>query len=220
MVGLSSRRASAPRVSTPPEGSVAERDGRDRDTTTASEGLPPFRDLVDGDLDRGIAVYDLALRLVYANPAARAVLHDPDGRMGTPLRDALATFRDRLARSDSATPPPELVLGEENGRRVRATIAPLGRSRPSHVVVRFAPTGHFAEPTVRTLQTRFRLTLREAEVALAVAKGSTNGEAAARLGITEKTVKNALMTVFAKCGARNRVELALRAHDAPFPPSL
>jgi DNA-binding CsgD family transcriptional regulator len=192
---------------------VVERDAH------AQTDVVPFRELLDGDLDRGIALYDLALRLVYANPAGRAVLHDPDGRFGTALRDALAGFRDRISRSDAAPAPPELVLGDDGGRRVRATIGVLGRAHPSHLVVRFAPTGHFAEPTVRALQTRFRLTLREAEVALAVAKGCTNSEAAGRLGITEKTVKNALMAVFAKCRARNRVELALRAHDAPFPPS-
>jgi DNA-binding CsgD family transcriptional regulator len=194
------------------EASVAE-----REVHAQGDGVP-YRDVLDGDLDRGIALYDLSLRLVYANPAGRAVLHDPDGRFGTALRDALAAYRDRLSRSEAAPAPPELVLGDEAGRRVRASIGILGRGHPTHLVVRFAPTGHFAEPTVRALQTRFRLTLREAEVALAVAKGCTNGEAAARLGITEKTVKNALMAVFAKCRARNRVELALRAHDAPFPP--
>ena len=190
----------------------------ERDAHAVGDGVL-YRELLEGDLDRGVAVYDLSLRLVYANPAGRAVLHDPDGRFGNALRDTLAGYRDRVSRSDAAPPPPELVLGDEAGRRVRASIAALGRGHPSYLVVRFAPTGHFAEPTVRALQTRFRLTLREAEVALAVAKGSTNGEAAARLGITEKTVKNALMAVFAKCRARNRVELALRAHDAPFPPT-
>lgn len=189
----------------------------ERGEANAALDAATLRDLLDGDMDRGVALYDLALRLAYANPAAKAVLHDPDGRMGAALRDALGAYRDRLARSGTATPPPEIVLGESGGHRVRATITALGRSTPAHMVVRFAPAGLFADPTVRALQTRFRLTLREAEVAIEVAKGSSNGEAAARLGITEKTVKNALMAVYAKCHARNRVELALRAHDVAFP---
>ena len=41
---------------------------------------------------------------------------------------------------------------------------------------------------------------------------------AQKLGIVEKTVKNVLMSVFTKCNVRNRVQLALRAYDAPVPP--
>ena len=72
-------------------------------------------------------------------------------------------------------------------------------------------------PTVRRLQSRFGLTLREAQVAAGVARGHTNAEVAGKLGIVEKTVKNVLMSVFTKCRVRNRVELALRAFDAPIP---
>ena len=53
--------------------------------------------------------------------------------------------------------------------------------------------------------------------AAGVARGHTNAEVAERLGIVEKTVKNVLMSVFTKCKVRNRVELALRAFDAPIP---
>ena len=71
---------------------------------------------------------------------------------------------------------------------------------------------------VRRLQSRFGLTVREAQVAAGVARGHTNREVAGQLGIVEKTVKNVLMSVFTKCNVRNRVQLALRAYDAPVPP--
>ena len=45
----------------------------------------------------------------------------------------------------------------------------------------------------------------------------TQTRLAERLGIVEKTVKNVLMSVFTKCKVRNRVELALRAFNAPIP---
>ncbi len=176
----------------------------------------PFRDVVDADADRGVAVYDANLRMVYANSTARASLHDPDGHSTAALLESLHAFRERLERSDVAPPPGEILLGVEGGRRARATVSNLQRNGQRWFVVRLSPPGLFAEPSVRGLQTRFLLTLREAQVALAVAKGRTNAEVAELLGITEKTVKNALMSVFAKCNVRNRVELALCAHDVRY----
>jgi hypothetical protein len=178
--------------STPEGGSIVA------DRGTPSDGTEvPFRQVLDGDADRGIAVYDGNLRLVYANPAARAHLHDRDGTLSAAVTNAVASYRDRLDRSDTALPPAEILVGGEVGRHCRATFGHLGRGGQHWFIVRLSPPGQFAEPSVRTLQTRFLLTLREAEVALAVATGLTNAEVAATLGITEKTVKNALMTVFA-----------------------
>jgi DNA-binding CsgD family transcriptional regulator len=190
----------------------------DRVLGTVSVETLPYREILDGDPDRGVVLFDVDLRMAYANSAARSQLHDADGVLMSGLRESIGAYRDRLDRSELATPPAEILLATEAGRPFRATIAPLGRPPMRWFVVRVAPPGLFAEPNVRRLQTRFRLTLREAQVAADVAKGLTNLEVAGRLGITEKTVKNALMSVFAKCEVRNRVELALRAHDAPIGP--
>lgn len=54
------------------------------------------------------------------------------------------------------------------------------------------------------------LSQREQEVAEAVAGGASNKEVAARLGITERTVKAHLGAVFEKLGVRDRLQLALR----------
>ncbi len=54
------------------------------------------------------------------------------------------------------------------------------------------------------------LSAREREVAEAVAEGLTNKQVAGRLGITERTVKAHLATVFEKTGVRDRLQLALR----------
>ena len=186
----------------------------DRGSPIVTSESIPYREMIDGDPDRGVALFDSQLRLVYANLAARGVLHDQEGHLAAALNDALTAFRDRLERSDAAHPPPELHLGTEAGRRMRATLTPIAKADGRGFLVRLSPPGLFAEPTMRNLQTRFRLTLREAQVALSVSKGATNAETAKGLGITEKTVKNALMAVFTKCKVRNRVEMALRAHDA------
>ncbi len=54
------------------------------------------------------------------------------------------------------------------------------------------------------------LSLREAEVALAVADGLSNREVAAKLEITERTVKAHLSAAFEKMGVRDRLQLVLR----------
>ena len=53
------------------------------------------------------------------------------------------------------------------------------------------------------------LSLREAQVAQAVARGATNKEIARALSITERTVKAHLSSAFEKLGVRDRLQLSL-----------
>ncbi|GAA1306273.1 response regulator transcription factor [Saccharothrix xinjiangensis] len=57
------------------------------------------------------------------------------------------------------------------------------------------------------------LTEREEQVLAAVASGCTNGEVAQRLHITLSTVKTHITSLMNKLGARNRVEIAIWAHE-------
>ncbi len=57
------------------------------------------------------------------------------------------------------------------------------------------------------------LTVREEQVLLAVARGRTNVEIGAELGISVSTVKTHVASVMVKLGARNRVELAIWAYQ-------
>ena len=59
-------------------------------------------------------------------------------------------------------------------------------------------------------QQRHGLSVREEEVLNLLAMGLSNASIAARLGLTEKTVKNHLNHVFAKLGVRNRTEAVVR----------
>lgn len=67
-----------------------------------------------------------------------------------------------------------------------------------------------AEPAQAAADVLIRLSPREQEVARAVAAGHSNKEIARLLGITERTVKAHLGTVFEKLGVRDRLQLALR----------
>ncbi len=69
-----------------------------------------------------------------------------------------------------------------------------------------AETGTGPAPAPDALNT---LSPREREVARAIGAGATNKEAAARLDITERTVKAHLSAVFEKLGVRDRLQLAL-----------
>ncbi|MGW5262821.1 response regulator [Microbispora sp. NPDC004025] len=57
------------------------------------------------------------------------------------------------------------------------------------------------------------LTHREEEILAAVARGRTNGEISAELHISLSTVKTHVASLMAKLGARNRVEIAIWAHQ-------
>ncbi len=59
-----------------------------------------------------------------------------------------------------------------------------------------------------------RLSPREHEVALAVARGHTNAEIAAQLYMSVATVKAHVSSVLAKLDMDNRTQIALLAHDA------
>jgi two-component system, NarL family, nitrate/nitrite response regulator NarL len=68
-----------------------------------------------------------------------------------------------------------------------------------------------AESGAEAKQNTFGLTARELDVVRLVAEGLPNKDIAARLTITEETVKRHLTNIFDKVGMSNRVELALFA---------
>lgn len=204
---------------THPSGNGVSQNGlSERDVATVA------RDLLDSDQDRGSVLLNLDRDVLYSNAAARNLLRDgsprgKDGLLPALIDEWLVRFIER-AREQRGPASADLYYPSEQDRRMQVTFETLQRPDGSrkgdmHVVLRVQTARAWNEPTVRRLQSRFGLTLREAQVAAGVARGHTNAEVASRLGIVEKTVKNVLMSVFNKCTVRNRVELALRAYDAP-----
>ena len=61
------------------------------------------------------------------------------------------------------------------------------------------------------------LTAREQEAALLLAKGASNKEIARELGITERTVKAHVASMFEKLGARDRLQLSLILNGVETP---
>jgi DNA-binding NarL/FixJ family response regulator len=61
-----------------------------------------------------------------------------------------------------------------------------------------------------------RLTARERDILVRLASGESNARIARQLGVSEKTVRNQLSSVFAKLEVADRVQAALLARDAGF----
>jgi DNA-binding NarL/FixJ family response regulator len=108
------------------------------------------------------------------------------------------------------TPPTDIIRAV---RLVAAGEAMLSPSVTRTLIERFgadptAPRRMAAEQAMRGL------TEREREVAAEVAQGRPNAEIAARLYMSEATVKSHVSRVMAKLGAANRVQVAITARDA------
>ncbi|MGH3030712.1 MAG: helix-turn-helix transcriptional regulator, partial [Gaiellaceae bacterium] len=137
-----------------------------------------------------------------------------------------AEFEESLAHHDR-TPMPferartELCLGERRrraGRRVDAR-KPLRSALSTFEALGAAPWAERARAELRAsgeTVTRHdptgaeRLTPQELQVALVVARGATNKEAAAELFLSPKTIDFHLRNVYRKLGVRSRTELAHR----------
>ena len=95
-------------------------------------------------------------------------------------------------------------------RTVHAGDAVVAPSTTQRLIARYVRRGTAAELPTAGVET---LTEREREVWLAIARGLTNGEIAASLGISEATVKTHVGNVLAKTGMRDRVALVVLAYE-------
>ena len=102
--------------------------------------------------------------------------------------------------------PELLVQAVHAAAKGDALIAPSVTAR---LLATFARTGRSASPA----QPVERLTAREEEVLVTVARGRTNAEIATELAISLSTVKTHVASLMTKLGARNRVEIAMWAYE-------
>jgi len=102
--------------------------------------------------------------------------------------------------------PELLVQAMQAAARGDALIAPSVTVR---LLATFAGPGD-GRPPVQPIDP---LTEREEEVLVTVARGRTNAEIADELYISVSTVKTHLASLMNKLGARNRVEIAMWAHE-------
>ncbi|MFF1476554.1 response regulator [Streptomyces sp. NPDC058301] len=108
-------------------------------------------------------------------------------------------------------PPAELLGAIRSVHSGDAVVAP---STTRRLLDRFAPmlptTGKESGPGQRAVD---KLTEREREVMLLVAQGLSNGEIAARLVLSEATVKTHVGRILTKLGLRDRVQVVVLAYE-------
>ncbi|MFI6209266.1 response regulator [Streptomyces sp. NPDC051041] len=106
-------------------------------------------------------------------------------------------------------PPGELLAAIRAVHSGDAVVAP---STTRRLLDRFAPMlpGTGGQPQHKELE---RLTGREREVMVLVAQGLSNGEIAARLVLSEATVKTHVGRILTKLGLRDRVQVVVLAYE-------
>ncbi|MGQ4360558.1 response regulator [Streptomyces sp. SAS_272] len=146
-------------------------------------------------------------RIVAAGGRSRVLVlttFDLDEYVHAALRAGASGFLLKDAR------PEELLAGIRAVASGDAVIAPALTRRLLEEYARYVPA-HRADPAEDPGLAS--LTDREREILVAVGKGWTNGEIAARFVLSESTVKTHVGRVLAKIGARDRVQAVIFAYD-------
>ncbi|MEU0400105.1 response regulator transcription factor [Streptomyces sp. NPDC006197] len=157
------------------------------------DGIEATRQLLGDAPDGGDAPRVLILTTFdldeYVYDALRA------GASGFLLKDATA---ERLFDAVRVVAAGEALLDPGVTRRLISEFTKLPGGTPA------------AKPASSTLDT---LTARETEVLLLVADGMSNGEIAARLHVTEETVKSHVSRTLTKLGLRDRTQAVITAYE-------
>ncbi|MEW2049093.1 response regulator transcription factor [Streptomyces sp. NPDC005476] len=146
-------------------------------------------------------------RIVAAGDRSRVLVlttFDLDEYVHAALRAGASGFLLKDAR------PEELLAGIRAVAVGDAVIAPALTRRLLDEFAQYVPSHR----TVPSEDLRLAsLTDREREILVAVGKGWTNGEIAARFVLSESTVKTHVGRVLAKIGARDRIQAVIFAYD-------
>ena len=127
---------------------------------------------------------------------------EPDG--AEHLRLSLAELRDRRRRAIEQTREYLVQLGERRHRMHNLVGALQHEIATSH--------SYRGKSELRVVSAPARaLSVREVSVLKQVASGFSNKQIAGRLGISDKTVRNHMTTIFEKLAVSNRTEAVLRA---------
>ena len=103
-----------------------------------------------------------------------------------------------ILRAVLAAASGQAIFGRDVAQRIAGYFADAGQGGAAR------PFGH--------------LTVREREILELMTAGAGNGAIAARLGLTEKTIRNNVSSIFVKLGVSDRAAAVARARDAGIRP--
>lgn len=165
--------------------------------------------VLDGKGD-GVLVYDLQGRVVYRNPAVgrlvrtvrgEASIVDAGGDMARGLAAREISDQIQARNADRG------VSTRGGTYRLNAVLLGEGVFTPGPAVLVTVAAGERPLPDRDTVRDRFGLTRRQAEVALLLARRTTNPEIAEMLCISEHTVRSHAEAVMATLGVHDRREI-------------
>ena len=189
----------------------------DREVATA------LRDLIDADPEHGMVLLTADRRVLYSNVAARGYLRDGTPRSEEALlpesldRDPAGLHRPGAGTSAGRRPPSSTTRATRTARFASPSRRCAARRDCSSCCACTRPCRGQSRPCAASSRASDSPCARRRSLPASPA-GTRTARSPGQLGIVEKTVKNVLMSVFTKCNVRNRVQLALRAYDAPVPP--
>jgi DNA-binding CsgD family transcriptional regulator len=187
-------------------------------------------ELVSGALDGltlGVIVVDQAGNKIWHNRRAEEIASDPKvltfsgSRLVGRNASSTQSVRELLCRA-AAGEPGLLPIERESSKPLLLVATPLrlasmyDLSTPpdtmAYGVVFVSDPDRTDTFTVESLQSAFDLTYREAQTAIAIARGQGLKTAARALGVAPTTARSQLQQVFAKTGTNHQAELAALVH--------
>jgi DNA-binding CsgD family transcriptional regulator len=178
------------------------------DAAAAQTDIPlaPLGDVLE-TIDQGIVLLASDSFPCYTNAAAERLLL-ADGERSVLTREMRSVSRTVLAQGDDK--PAEVEVQTKAGRyRMRATLLlqKIREIRSRTVLVTIQHAGSEL-PTSESLVRRYRMTAREADVALLLARGARNAAIASELRISPHTARHHTENVLAKLHVGARAEVA------------
>ena len=183
------------------------------DAIAAQAGIPlePLGGVLES-IDQGIVLLASDSFPCYTNAAAERLLV-ADADRGVLTREMRAVSRTAL-RHEGAEPA-EVEVSTKAGRyRMRATLLlqKIQEIRNRTVLVTIERSGSTL-PSRESLMQRFKMTSREADVTLLLARGARNTAVASELHISPHTARHHTENVLAKLNIRARAEVARAISD-------
>ncbi|HLI11626.1 MAG TPA: helix-turn-helix transcriptional regulator [Alphaproteobacteria bacterium] len=186
-------------------------------------------EMLSGALDRltlGVILVDHFGMPVWLNRRALEIVGEKDGLRlspvglvaGNPLetRHLRELIRSVLTSENQGLLP---VSRENDLRPLLVLVFPLAPARLTGDASGFASGVVFIsdpergeDPSIDSLRRAFNLTYREAQTAIAIARGHGLQSAANTMGVAVTTARSQLQQVFAKTGTRHQAELASLVH--------
>ncbi|TCS92333.1 DNA-binding CsgD family transcriptional regulator [Pseudofulvimonas gallinarii] len=164
------------------------------------------------ELDFGVLLLDPALRVHYANPAARRLLDENRAKpiLSLPRNDALAHL---LREAGGEGAQPRVLVLETHGRRLLAMTAPMPVQRPAwspsrpDTMLLLTDQDDTPATLLDFLAQGFGLSRAEARLLPGIYRGQPLGEIADALGIKPSTARSQLSSILARTGCQRQQDL-------------